>query len=249
MTQSAQGAADEAAACRPRRSFRPDRRPAAPQQLPPGRLHPADAVQVDRGIGVRLHNLDEAMLIFAVPFGEYIAIDRGITRSGRLVAAQQRPVTAGALQDRRRLRQQRLLQVGGGAQRLRRGDRADHGRPRLRGQRRELVHGSQWQARSRRAVSDDILEGITRDGPDRAGARGAWAWRRSAAAIDRSELYAATEVFLCGTGAQISPIVEIDHRPVGNGEVGPITRKLATLYFDAVRGRMPQHSDWLTPIY
>ena len=56
-------------------------------------------------------------------------------------------------------------------------------------------------------------------------------------------------MFLCGTGAQISPVVEIDHRAVGTGEVGPITRQLATLYFDVVRGRMPAYSDWLTPIY
>jgi branched-chain amino acid aminotransferase len=67
--------------------------------------------------------------------------------------------------------------------------------------------------------------------------------------IDRSELYGADEVFLCGTGAQISPVVEIDHRSVGNGEVGPITRQLATLYFDVVRGKLPAYSDWLTPIY
>jgi branched-chain amino acid aminotransferase len=67
--------------------------------------------------------------------------------------------------------------------------------------------------------------------------------------IDRSELYSADEVFLCGTGAQISPVVEIDHRPVGTGEVGPITRRLADLYFDVVRGKVPAYSDWLTPIY
>ncbi len=47
----------------------------------------------------------------------------------------------------------------------------------------------------------------------------------------------------------MSPVVEIDHRSVGNGEVGPITRQLATFYFDVVRGRLPAYSDWLTPIY
>jgi len=67
--------------------------------------------------------------------------------------------------------------------------------------------------------------------------------------IDRSELYGSDEVFMCGTGAQISPVVEIDHRSVGNGEVGPITKQLASLYFDVVRGRLPAYSDWVTPIY
>jgi branched-chain amino acid aminotransferase len=76
-------------------------------------------------IGVRLHNLDDAVTVFAVPFGEYIAIDRGISaQTCRGGATATRP--AGALQDRRRLRQQRLLQERGRAQRLRRGDRADH---------------------------------------------------------------------------------------------------------------------------
>ena len=68
--------------------------------------------------------------------------------------------------------------------------------------------------------------------------------------VDRpSELYVCDEAFLCGTGAQMSPIVEIDHRPVGDGEVGPITRRLAQLYFDTVRGKLPEYSNWMTPIY
>jgi branched-chain amino acid aminotransferase len=56
-------------------------------------------------------------------------------------------------------------------------------------------------------------------------------------------------VFLCGTGAQISPVVEVDHRAVGDGEVGPITARLAKLYFDVVRGRIAKYHHWLTPIY
>jgi branched-chain amino acid aminotransferase len=97
-------------------------------------------------------------------------------------------------------------------------------------------------------VTDDILEGITRTGLMQL-ARQEMGIDTIARSIDRSELYSADEVFLCGTGAQISPVVEIDHREVGTGEVGPITRQLATLYFDAVRGRLPAYNDWLTPIY
>ena len=67
--------------------------------------------------------------------------------------------------------------------------------------------------------------------------------------IDRSELYVCDELFLCGTGAQISPVTSVDHRPVGNGDVGPITRKLTELYFDAVRGKLPAYRHWVTPIY
>ena len=67
--------------------------------------------------------------------------------------------------------------------------------------------------------------------------------------IDRTELYIADEVFLCGTGAQISPVIEIDRRRVGTGRPGPLTVELARLYFDAVRGKVPAYRDWLTPVY
>jgi branched-chain amino acid aminotransferase len=97
-------------------------------------------------------------------------------------------------------------------------------------------------------VSDDILEGITRDGLMEL-ARNELGIETVERSVDRSELYAASEVFLCGTGAQISPVVEIDHRQIGNGEVGPISAQLKTLYFDVVRGRVPKYHHWLTPIY
>jgi branched-chain amino acid aminotransferase len=56
-------------------------------------------------------------------------------------------------------------------------------------------------------------------------------------------------VFLCGTGAQISPVIEIDRRQVGSGRPGPISRDLSRTYFDAVRGRLPAYRGWLTPVY
>ena len=55
-------------------------------------------------------------------------------------------------------------------------------------------------------------------------------------------------MFLCGTGVQISPVIEIDHRPIGSGEVGPIGQLVRDRYFDAVRGRLPEYSHWLTEI-
>jgi branched-chain amino acid aminotransferase len=56
-------------------------------------------------------------------------------------------------------------------------------------------------------------------------------------------------VFLCGTGAQVSSVISVDHRPIGTGDTGPVTAKLTSLYFDAVRGRNPAYQDWLTPVY
>jgi branched-chain amino acid aminotransferase len=97
-------------------------------------------------------------------------------------------------------------------------------------------------------VDNDILEGITRAGIIQL-AKQELGIDVVARAIDRTELYLADEVFLCGTGAQISPVTSIDHRPVGTGEVGPISAAIGRAYFDAVRGRNQAYSDWLTPVY
>ena len=69
-------------------------------------------------------------------------------------------------------------------------------------------------------VNDDILEGITRTGDDGAAPNDA-ASRLEIRSIDRSELYVADEMFLCGTGVQLSPVIEIDHRPIGGGRGRP----------------------------
>lgn len=64
--------------------------------------------------------------------------------------------------------------------------------------------------------------------------------------ITRDEIYVADEAFFTGTAAEVTPIRELDDRPIGRGERGPITEQLQTLYFDTVHGRREQHQDWLT---
>ena len=65
----------------------------------------------------------------------------------------------------------------------------------------------------------------------------------------RTELYACDELFLCGTGAQVSPVISVDRRQIGSGEVGQLTRKLQEVYFSAVRGEDARFRDWLVPVY
>ena len=67
--------------------------------------------------------------------------------------------------------------------------------------------------------------------------------------IARTELYVADEAFFCGSGYEITPILSIDKFPLGNGEVGPITKKLSRAYMDLVRGIDKRHSEWRTPVY
>jgi branched-chain amino acid aminotransferase len=68
-------------------------------------------------------------------------------------------------------------------------------------------------------------------------------------AIDRSELFIADEVFLTGSAAGVQFVRSVDHRPVGDGRQGPITKKLADVYDAAVRGALPTYAPWLTRTY
>jgi len=67
--------------------------------------------------------------------------------------------------------------------------------------------------------------------------------------LARNELFSADELFFCGTGAQISSIVKVDGKPIKDGKVGPITKKLQEIYFKAVKGDNPKYNDWVTPVY
>ncbi|MBI3914396.1 MAG: branched-chain amino acid transaminase [Chloroflexi bacterium] len=66
--------------------------------------------------------------------------------------------------------------------------------------------------------------------------------------MDRTELYVAQEAFMCGTGAEITPIVSVDRLPVGTGEMGPITKRIESIYHDLVRGIDPQCPEWRTEV-
>lgn len=67
--------------------------------------------------------------------------------------------------------------------------------------------------------------------------------------VGRSELYVADEMFLVGTGAQVTPVRSVDRRELGNGEVGPVTKKLQSYYIDVCRGRVDKRKEWLTPVW
>jgi len=66
--------------------------------------------------------------------------------------------------------------------------------------------------------------------------------------ITRDEVYVAEEAFFTGTAAEVLPIRELDGRVIGEGHRGPVTTRLQTLYFEAVKGLLPAHRDWLTPV-
>jgi branched-chain amino acid aminotransferase len=96
--------------------------------------------------------------------------------------------------------------------------------------------------------SQNILEGVTRKSVITL-AKDDFGIPVIERAIDRSELYCADEVFVTGTAAGLMPVISIDYRAVGDGEIGPMTRKLTAAYEDAVNGRTPKYRTWLTPTY
>jgi branched-chain amino acid aminotransferase len=96
-------------------------------------------------------------------------------------------------------------------------------------------------------VTDDILVGITRAAVMQLAADVELdVVERS---VDRTEVYQADEAFLCGTGVQVAPIVEVDGRAVGTGRPGTTTLRLQEAYFRAVRGNDARYRQWCTPVY
>lgn len=98
------------------------------------------------------------------------------------------------------------------------------------------------------SITDNILEGITRRTVlELAQAElGVPVVERS---IDRTEIYLCEELFLTGTAAQITAITRVDHRPIGNGKMGPITTHLRALFDDVVRGRLVKYRHWNMPVF
>ncbi len=92
-------------------------------------------------------------------------------------------------------------------------------------------------------VTDNILEGITRRSIIEL-ARNELGLQVVERSIDRTEVFIAEEMFMTGTAAQIVAITKIDHRPVGKGEMGPITTKLRALFDDVVRGKNQKYIKW-----
>ena len=95
-------------------------------------------------------------------------------------------------------------------------------------------------------LEENVLPGITRDTVVQLAASelGLELVERR---IDRSELYLADEVFLTGTAAHLTPVVELDHRTIADGKAGPVSSQLQKLYFDIVVGNNAKFRHWCTP--
>jgi branched-chain amino acid aminotransferase len=186
-------------------------------------------------MGVRLHNLEDDFLMFAIPWGRYLDTDS--CKCG--VSSWRRPedntiptsVKATGMYVNNALAKTDAIENGfDEAIMLSPDGHVSEGT----GENIFLVIDGKLHTP---ATYNNILVGITRDTV------------MQLAKIDRAELYTAQECFLTGTAAHLTPVSEIDHRPLGDGQVGPVTARLKKLYFDAIQGRLPKYMDWCTPVY
>jgi branched-chain amino acid aminotransferase len=93
--------------------------------------------------------------------------------------------------------------------------------------------------------SADLLEGITRDTVF--GLARHFKIPQERRSIDRSELYVADEIFLCGSSVNITPVIAVDHRVIGSGQPGQLTARLSTAYQSCARHEMELFNNWTTP--
>lgn len=198
-------------------------------------------------VGVRLHNLETSFGIYTAPMGDYIPTGQGV----KCMVSSWRRVSDTALPARGKITGSYVQAALAKSEAVLSGfDEAI-----VLTQEGHVAEGSAenlfmykdglW---STPPVTDDILEGVTRELvmgliADELGKK---VVERS---IDRSELYTCEELLLCGTGAQISPVIEVDRRMVGNGQVGEMTQELQSIYFDAVRGEMSKYRSWTLAVY
>lgn len=198
-------------------------------------------------IAVRLHDLEQRFLIYTTPLGEYIALEGGIrcmTSSWRRISDAAIPARAkvtGAYVNSALAKSEAEESGFDEAIMLAPDGHVSEGSA-------ENLFMLKDKAFVTPPVTDDILEGITRGLlidliRDELGLP---VIERS---IDRTELYSCDELLLCGTGAQVSPVVEVDRRLVGEGQVGPVTSQLQRLYLGAARGDNPRYAHWSTPVY
>lgn len=198
-------------------------------------------------IGVRLHNLEDEVTIFSLPFGRYIQNEEG----AHVCFSAWRRVEDNAIPARGKI-------VGAYANSaLIKTDAA------LSGYDEAIVlnedgHISEMSAANFFMIRDgvaitppkqsNVLEGIVRRSLIQLlrEEMGVEVVERD---IDRTEVYVADEAFMCGTGVQVAAITKVEHRSIGTGSIGPITDRLRNLFFDVVSGRVDKYRNWLMPVY
>ncbi len=205
------------------------------------------AYKSDQIVGVRLHDLEDHLIITSEPFGDYIDLNGlhcGVSSWRRIDdnAIPARAKINGSYVNSAFAKSEAMLNGFDEAIMLTHEGNVSEGSA----ENIFLLINNEFVTP---ASTENILLGITRDTIIELARREFGRITRERQ-IDRTELYIADEILLCGTGAQIAPVIKVDHRPVGDGTIGPISKALQQLYFDVVRGHIPDYlTQWCTPVY
>ena len=197
-------------------------------------------------IGLGLRGVEDDFAIYLAPFGNYLDVSRGIKvclSKFRRISSQSMPVGAkltGTYFNSSLAKSDALRRGYVEAITLSHKGNVAEGS----GENLFMVKGGKIITPP---LSDDILPGITRAALMEL-ARKELGIKVIEKSFKPAALYKADELFFCGTGAQVSPITQVEKKKIGRGKVGTITKELQDLYFMAVRGEMPKYKKWLTSV-
>ncbi|MBI4236569.1 MAG: branched-chain amino acid transaminase [Chloroflexi bacterium] len=205
------------------------------------------AYKASEVVGLRIHDLKDEFLIYVVPFGNYLESDKGIrccvsswTRVDDSIAPPSAKIT-GMYVNNSLAKSEAIWRGYDEAIMLTRDGFVSEGS----GENVFLVKDGRLLTPS---TSESILEGLTRNTVIEL-AQKELSIPTVERRINRSEIFVGEELFLTGTAAHVTPVLELDGRRIGNGGIGPLTARLQALYFSIVKGRDKRYARWLTPAY
>ncbi len=205
------------------------------------------AYKSDTALGLRIHDLKDDFLIYVIPFGNYLESDKGIrccvsswTRIDDTMVPPRAKIN-GLYVNGSLAKTEAIWRGFDEAIMLTRDGHVAEGS----GENIFLIRNKTLITPD---VSDNILEGITKDTIIELAQKelGMPVVQRR---VNRSELLVADEVFMTGTAAHLTPVVSIDGRDVADGGIGPVTARLQEMYFDIVKGKDKRYIAWCTPAY
>jgi len=198
--------------------------------------------KADMGIGVRLHNLRDEFCMFVTAFDKYLSNDS----NAHLTISSWRRIDDNAIPARGKIAgayvNSALVKTDA--------NRAGFDEAIVLDQDGQISEGSAmniFMVRNGKLITppatDNILEGITRRSVIEL-ARAELGVDVVERSIDRTEVFIADEIFLTGTAAQIVAATKVDHRPIGSGEMGPLTKKLRALFDDVTHAKVEKYRHW-----
>ena len=198
-------------------------------------------------VGLRIHDLEDDFLIYIVPFGNYLDSDAGIRctfSSWMRIQDNVIPPSAkvtGMYVGNSLAKSEAVWRGYDEAILLTQDGNISEGSG-------ENIFLIQDGVLSTPPQTDGILDGITRNTVMEL-ARDILGLEVVERSIPKTEAYVTDELFMTGTAAHVTPVLEIDGRPIGSGGIGPITAELQKIYFEVVKGERAQYNHWLTPTY